>query len=72
MSNKSTSVINNESELVQLLLKRQAELNSLLEITQAININSAPTVLFEMLEVILNVHLRIGSIRLLIREGEHF
>ena len=72
LSNKSTSVINNESELVQLLLKRQAELNSLLEITQAININSAPTVLFEMLEVILNVHLRIGSIRLLIREGEHF
>jgi sigma-B regulation protein RsbU (phosphoserine phosphatase) len=54
------------------LLKRQAELNSLLEITQAININSASSVLFEMLEVILNVHLKIGEIRLLIREREHF
>lgn len=54
------------------MLKRQAELNSLLEITQAININSPSSVLFEMLEVILNVHLKIGKIRLLIKEGEHF
>lgn len=54
------------------MLKRQAELNSLLEITQAININSPSSVLFEMLEVILNVHLKIGEIRLLIKEGEHF
>jgi len=67
-----TSVINDESELIQLLLKRQAELNSLLEITQAINKNSSSNVLFEMLEVILNVHLKIGKVRLLIREGEHF
>lgn len=54
------------------MLKRQAELNSLLEITQAININSPSSVLFEMLEVILNVHLKIGEIRLLIKEGDHF
>ncbi len=54
------------------MLKRQAELNSLLEITQAINVNSPSSVLFEMLEVILNVHLKIGEIRLLIKEGEHF
>jgi sigma-B regulation protein RsbU (phosphoserine phosphatase) len=67
-----TSVINDESELIQLLLKRQAELNSLLEITQAINKNSSSNVLFEMLEVILNVHLKIGKVRLLIRESEHF
>lgn len=67
-----TSLINDESELIQLLLKRQAELNSLLEITQAINKNSSSNVLFEMLEVILNVHLRIGKLRLLIREGEYF
>jgi sigma-B regulation protein RsbU (phosphoserine phosphatase) len=66
------SAVNDESELIQLLLKRQAELNSLLEITQAINTNSASSVLFEMLEVILNVHLKIGEIRLLIKEGEHF
>lgn len=72
MAHILTSVINDESELIQLLLKRQAELNSLLEITQAINKNSSSSVLFEMLEVILNVHLKIGKIRLLIRESEHF
>ncbi|WP_411274795.1 PP2C family protein-serine/threonine phosphatase [Daejeonella sp.] len=72
MANFPTSVINDESELIQLLLKRQAELNSLLEITQAINKNSSSNVLFEMLEVILNVHLKIGQVRLLIREGEYF
>lgn len=72
MTRKSNPVVNDESELIQLLLKRQAELNSLLEITQAININSPSLVLFEMLEVILNVHLKIGEIRLLIKEGEHF
>jgi sigma-B regulation protein RsbU (phosphoserine phosphatase) len=72
LQRKPISAINDESELIQLLLKRQAELNSLLEITQAININSPSSVLFEMLEVILNVHLKIGKIRLLIKEGEHF
>jgi len=72
LQRKSKPAINDESELIQLLLKRQAELNSLLEITQAINTNSPSSVLFEMLEVILNVHLKIGEIRLLIKEGEHF
>lgn len=72
MQRKPIPAVNDESELIQLLLKRQAELNSLLEITQAININSPSSVLFEMLEVILNVHLKIGKIRLLIKEGEHF
>lgn len=61
-----------ENELIQLLLKRQAELNSLLEVTQAINKNTASPVLFEMLEVILKVHLKIGKMRLLIKEDEHF
>ncbi|HEY1024578.1 MAG TPA: hypothetical protein VGE26_05390, partial [Sphingobacteriaceae bacterium] len=61
-----------ENELIQLLLKRQAELNSLLEVTQAINKNMAASVLFEMLEVILKVHLKIGKMRLLIREDDHF
>lgn len=72
MSNTSISVKGDENELIELLLKRQAELNSLLEITQAINKDSSSFLLFEMLEVILNVHLKIGKIRLLIREGEHF
>lgn len=61
-----------EIELIQLLLKRQAELNSLLEVTQAINKNSAASVLFEMLEVILKVHLKIGKMRLLVRDREQF
>ena len=72
MSDKAITVKSDEKELIQLLLKRQAELNSLLEITQAINKDSSSFLLFEMLEVILNVHLKIGKIRLLIREGEHF
>lgn len=61
-----------ESELIELLLKRQKELNSLLEVTQAINENSAATTLFEMLVLILKGHLKIGKMRLLIKEGEHF
>jgi phosphoserine phosphatase RsbU/P len=67
-----TSDQTDEGELIQLLLKRQAELNSLLEVTQAINRNSPATVLFEMLQVILNVHLKIGKMRLLVKEGGHF
>jgi sigma-B regulation protein RsbU (phosphoserine phosphatase) len=67
-----TSNQTDEGELIQLLLKRQAELNSLLEVTQAINRNSPATVLFEMLQVILNVHLKIGKMRLLIKEAGHF
>lgn len=67
-----TSENTEESGLIQLLLKRQAELNSLLEITQAINKNSATAVLYEMLEVILRVHLKIGEMRLLIKEGDYF
>ena len=61
-----------ENELIQLLLKRQAELNSLLEVTQAINKNTAASVLFEMLEVVLKVHLKVGTMRLLIRDGDRF
>jgi sigma-B regulation protein RsbU (phosphoserine phosphatase) len=67
-----TSNQTDEGELVPLLLKRQAELNSLLEVTQAINKNSQACVLFEMLQVILQVHVKIGKMRLLIKEGGHF
>ena len=72
MVHLQTSNQTDEGELIQLLLKRQAELNSLLEVTQAINKNSPASVLFEMLQVILNVHLKIGKMRLLIKEGGHF
>ncbi len=70
--NNYTSDTNGEDQLINLLLKRQAELNSLLEVTQAINKNISTSVLFEMLEVILNVHLKVGKLRLLIREGQTY
>ncbi|WP_242689275.1 PP2C family protein-serine/threonine phosphatase [Pedobacter sp. SYSU D00535] len=61
-----------ENDLIQLLLKRQAELNALLEVTLAINKNSASSVLFEMLEVVLRVNLNVGKMRLLVKEGDQF
>ncbi len=61
-----------ENDLIQLLLKRQAELNALLEVTLAINKNSAASVLFEMLEVILRVNLNVGKMRMLIKDNDQF
>jgi sigma-B regulation protein RsbU (phosphoserine phosphatase) len=59
-----------EDELIRLLLKRQSELNSLLEITRAINKNTSTTVLIQMLEVIMQNYLHIGKFRFLIeKEG---
>lgn len=54
-----------EDELIRLLLKRQAELNSLLEITQAINKNASTIVLIDMLEVIMKDYLHVGKFRFL-------
>lgn len=68
----NTADNNDDSELIQLLLKRQAELNSLLEVTRAINKNSPTSILFEMLTFIFKAHLKIGKMRLLIKEEEHF
>jgi len=61
-----------ETDLIQLLLKRQAELNALLEVTLAINKNSAASVLFEMLEVVLKVNLNVGKMRLVIKDEHQF
>ncbi|QJD96416.1 serine/threonine-protein phosphatase [Mucilaginibacter robiniae] len=59
-----------EDELIKLLLKRQWELNSLLEVTQAINKNTSAPVLIQMLEVILKNYLHIGKLRFLVeRQG---
>ena len=52
-----------EDELIRLLLKRQAELNALLEITQAINKNASTLVLIDMLEVIMRDYLQVGMFR---------
>jgi sigma-B regulation protein RsbU (phosphoserine phosphatase) len=52
-----------EDELIRLLLKRQAELNALLEVTQAINKSASTVVLLDMLEVILKDYLHVGKFR---------
>ncbi|MGV8877616.1 MAG: PP2C family protein-serine/threonine phosphatase [Sphingobacteriaceae bacterium] len=66
--------INNasEDELIRLLLKRQSELNSLLEVTQAINKNSSTVVLIEMLEVIMKHYLAVGKLRFLVENDGTF
>lgn len=61
-----------EDELIRLLLKRQSELNSLLELTRAINKNIATPVLIQMLEVICRNYLQIGKLRFLIAEGNNY
>nr|WP_249665484.1 GAF domain-containing SpoIIE family protein phosphatase [Mucilaginibacter sp. Bleaf8] len=61
-----------EDELIKLLLKRQWELNSLLEVTQAINKNTSAPVLIQMLEVILKGYLQVGKLRFLIEKQGSF
>src|SRR6478609_11040107 len=61
-----------EDELIRLLLKRQSELNSLLEVTRAINKNTATPVLAQMLEVILQNYLQVGAFRFLIEKDNHY
>ena len=63
---------NNEAELIGLLLKRQSELNSLLEITRAINKNSSTQVLVDMLEVILKNYLNVGKFRFMVEKFGNF
>ncbi len=64
--------ISGEDELIRLLLKRQSELNSLLEVTRAINKNIATPVLIQMLEVILQNYLQVGKLRFLIEHDGSF
>src|ERR1700744_5558873 len=64
--------ISGEDELIRLLLKRQSELNSLLEVTRAINKNIATPVLIQMLEVILQNYLQVGKLRFLIEHEGSF
>ncbi|MCJ8210871.1 serine/threonine-protein phosphatase [Mucilaginibacter sp. RS28] len=61
-----------EDELIRLLLKRQSELNSLLEVTRAINKNTATPVLLQMLEVILKNYLQVGKLRFLVEKNGSF
>ncbi len=61
-----------EDELIRLLLKRQSELNSLLEVTRAINKNTSTTLLIQMLEVILQSYLHVGRFRFLIEKDSNY
>ncbi len=56
----------NTEEIISLLIRRQAELNSLLEITQAINHNYTEATIFQMFEFVLKMHLKVGKLRLFI------
>lgn len=58
--------ISDEDELIRLLLKRQTELNALLEVTQAINKDIGTPVLIKMLQVILKSYLHVGKLRFLV------
>lgn len=64
--------ITGEDELIRLLLKRQSELNSLLEVTRAINKNISTPVLIQMLEVIMQNYLQVGKLRFLIEHEGSF
>jgi sigma-B regulation protein RsbU (phosphoserine phosphatase) len=69
---QNTEQSSGEDELIRLLLKRQSELNSLLEVTRAINKNAATPVLIQMLEVILQNYLQVGSFRFLIEKDTNY
>ena len=64
--------ISAEDELIRLLLKRQTELNALLEITQAINKDTATATLLQMLQVVLKSYLQVGKLRFLIEKDGHY
>ncbi|QQL49402.1 PP2C family protein-serine/threonine phosphatase [Mucilaginibacter ginkgonis] len=61
-----------QDELIELLLKRQSELNALLEITRAINKNTSTPLLVQMLEVILKNYLNVGRFRFLTEKNGTF
>lgn len=63
---------NEEVDWEELLLKRQAELSGILEITKAINSNATAFQLMEMLVMILKNTLKIGKFRLLIEVDNRF
>jgi len=64
--------ISAEDELIRLLLKRQTELNALLEVTQAINKDTRTPVLIQMLQVILKSYLQVGKLRFLIEKDGNY
>lgn len=72
MSKHGSSESDAQIDIVELLLKRQAELNALLEITRAINSNVPSQTLVEMLEMIMRNNLKVKKFRLLLLNIEEF
>jgi sigma-B regulation protein RsbU (phosphoserine phosphatase) len=66
------SEIDSQVDIVELLLKRQAELSALLEVTRAINSNVPSQTLIEMLEMIMQNNLRVRKFRLMLRNIDQF
>lgn len=66
MQDHDSSESDNQVDIVELLLKRQAELSALLEITRAINSNVPSETLVKMLETIMRNNLRVKNFRLLL------
>lgn len=63
---------NEEVKLAELLLKRQAELTGILEITRTINNNAPAIQLMEMLMMILKNTVKVGKFRLLVQVENRF
>jgi sigma-B regulation protein RsbU (phosphoserine phosphatase) len=72
MLNQPYSRNDDQIDLIELLLQRQAELNALLEITRAINSNVSSETLIEMLEIIMRGNLKIGKFRLMLENVAEF
>lgn len=63
--------VDNEG-IISLLIRRQIELNALLEITQAINNNFSAATLFKMYEFVLTQHLKVKNLCVLIQQNQHW
>jgi sigma-B regulation protein RsbU (phosphoserine phosphatase) len=72
MQEHDSSESDAQIDIVELLLKRQAELSALLEITRAINSNVSSEILVEMLETIMKNNLRVEKFRLLLLNIDQF
>ncbi len=55
--------------IIRLLIRRQIELNALLEITQAINNNFSAATLFKMYEFVLTQHLKVKDLCVLVNRN---
>lgn len=72
MSVTSRNRVAENEGTIPLLIRRQVELNALLEITQAINSNFPAATLFRMYEFILTQHLKIKNLVVMIQSEQQW